>query len=425
MFAQDPPDIGTGQNDPGADDPGSGATLTCAGSLDTSFSIGSGVRTAQGYANEAELEHLLLEPNGNVLIYGSFWLAQGEARRGLARLRPNGTLDPDFAPELHGTVVRAVARQPNGCLIVAGDFTAVGRTWRPQIARLEPDGSLDWGFQPESDVDFGEIRALAVQSDGKIIVAGSGMATWQATNLVVLRLEPHGALDKDFVLTDGFAGQVRAVAAQPDGKILLGGSSSVFTQGLPTLLVRLNADGTPDTSFACPLQPNGGVSAFALQPDGRILVGGVLQPAPGEPGLGLVRLKPDGAFDPTFRSEVRLCSDCDVRTLVLDPQGRILIGGRFDRLNDTSQTLVARVNPDGTLDSTFQASMYKYPETGEGEFVSGMALQPDGRLLIAGFLTRINGHEVRSAARLFTTCCDCPSLISLTAPSYWVDERRA
>ena len=98
MFAQDPPDIVTRQNDPGGDDPGSGATLTCAGSLDTSFSIGNGVRTAQGYANEAELEHLLPEPNGSLLIYGSFWLVQGEARRGLARLRPNGALDPDFAP---------------------------------------------------------------------------------------------------------------------------------------------------------------------------------------------------------------------------------------------------------------------------------------------------------------------------------------
>jgi uncharacterized delta-60 repeat protein len=422
IFAQNPPGIVPGQYDPGAEDPGSGATLTCAGSLDTSFSIGDGVRTAQGYANEAELEHLLPEPNGSLLIYGSFWLVQGEARRGLARLRPNGGLDPDFEPELHGTVVRAVARQPNGCLIVAGDFTAVGRTWRPRIARLEADGSLDWGFQPESDVDFGEIRALALQPDGKIIVAGSGMATWQATNLIVLRLEPRGTLDKDFVLTTGFVGQVRAIAVQPDGKILLGGSSRGFIPGSPLLLVRLNADGTPDRSFAWPLQPNDGVSALALQPDGRILVGGVLQPAPGEPGLGLVRLNPDGALDPTFNSEVRLCGDCDVRTLALDPQGRILIGGRFDRLNDTYQTLVARVNPDGTLDSTFQASMYKYPETGEGEFVSSMALQPDGRLLIAGFLTLINGHEVRSAARLFTTRCDCPSLISLTASGYWVDE---
>jgi len=400
----------------------SGATLTCAGSLDTSFNVGSGVRTAQGYANEAELEHLLLEPNGNLLLYGSFWLVQGEARRGLARLRPDGALDPDFAPELHGTVVRAVVRQPDGRLLVAGDFTAVGRAWRPHIARLEADGSLDWGFQPESDVDFGETRALAVQPDGKSIVAGSGMATWQATNLIVLRLEPHGTLDRNFVVTAEFAGQVRAVALQPDGKILLGGSSSGFSPGSPLLLVRLNADGTPDSSFACPLQPDGGVSALALQPDGRILVGGVLQPVPGEPGLGLVRLNCDGALDATFRSEVRLCGDCDVRTLALDPQGRILVGGRFDRLNDACQTLVARVNPDGTLDATFQASMYKYPETGEGEFVSSMALQPDSRLLIAGFLTLINGHAVRGAARLFTTCCDCPSLISLTASGYWVDE---
>jgi len=210
-----------------------GAALTCAGSLDTSFSIGSGVRTAQGYANEAELEHLLPEPNGNLLIYGSFWLVQGEARRGLARLRPNGALDPDFAPELHGTVVRAVARQPDGCLIIAGDFTAVGRTWRPQIARLEPDGSLDWGFQPESDVDFGETRALAVQPDGKIIVAGSGMATWQTTNLVALRLEPCGTLDKEFVVTNGFAGQVCAIAVQPDGKILLGAASAASSRVHP------------------------------------------------------------------------------------------------------------------------------------------------------------------------------------------------
>jgi hypothetical protein len=72
------------------------------------------------------LDHLWIEPNGDVLIYGGFWLVQGEARRGLARLRPDGTVAPDFAPELHGTAVRAAVVQPDGKLIVAGDFTAVG-----------------------------------------------------------------------------------------------------------------------------------------------------------------------------------------------------------------------------------------------------------------------------------------------------------
>lgn len=398
------------------------ATFTCAGSLDTRFDAGSGVQTALGYAYENELEHLLLEPGGDVLIYGSFWTVQGQARRGLARLRPNGILDADFAPELHGTVVRAVVRQPDGHLLVGGDFTAVETYWRPNIARLEADGSVDWGFCPESHVDFGEIRVFALQPDGKIIVAGSGMSTEQGTNLVVLRLHGNGTLDGTFVATNVFAGQVRAVVRQADGKILMGGILSGMVQGSHPALVRLNADGTSDSSFTAALEPNGAIRALALQPDGRILVGGVLQPAMGSPGLGLVRLQADGALDPTFNSDVRLCSDCDVRALALDAEGRILIGGRFDRLNGEVQTLVARVNPDGSLDDTFQASIYKYPETGEGEFVSSMALQPDGRLLVAGYLTLINGHEVNSVARLFTTCCDCPSIVALTAPRYWVDE---
>lgn len=395
---------------------------TCAGSLDPSFSAGTGVRTAKPSGYATELESLLVEPNGDVLIYGSFWLVQGQPRRGLARLRPDGSLDPAFAPELHGTVVRAVARRPDGHLLVGGDFTAVGNQGHRHLVVLHPNGSPDWSFSPESGIEIGEVHALALDPEGRVLVAGTGMATWESKDLVLLRLTATGNLDRSFNVTNGLSGVVRAVALQPAGQILLAGTTSELLSGARLLLARIEPDGTPDASFVAALDPLGSATSVACDAERRILVGGVLRTASGTQALGLVRLATNGALDPAFDSEVRLGGDCDVRAFAVQPDGCILVGGRFDQLNQTAQTLVARVNPDGSLDPSFTPSLYKYPETGEGEFVSGLALQPDGRVLVTGYLTLANGRTINSVARLHTDCCDCAALVALTAPAFWAEE---
>lgn len=397
---------------------------TCAGSLDTSFNARTGVLTEQPLAQETELDHLLLEPNGDVLIYGGFRLVQGQARRGLARLRPNGSLDPGFAPELHGTMVHAVVRQTDGKLIVAGNFTAVGTRLRTHLARLEPDGSLDESFYPESAVAHGEIHSLALQPDGSILAGGEGLTAGERTDLALVRLTAAGSVDASFTWSPSRQTIVTRIALQRDGKVLVAGLDRADGGWWKPFLIRLTDSSSLDPAFVPLALESGRIASIMIETDGRILVGGVLNIPGQRAGLGLLRLEPDGRIDAGFVSEVWLYDavNCDVRAMAVQEDGCILVGGRFDLLNGKPHTLAARVTPDGSLDESFQASIYKYPETGEGEFVSSMAMQPDGRLLIAGYLTLINGHSVNSIARLHTDCCDCPGVISLIAARYYADE---
>ncbi len=242
----------------------------------------------------------------------------------VARLKPDSTLDNSFSPggldgdgvlrfNISGNdSVNAIAIQPGGKIILAGvssnDFA---------VARLNPDGTLDNSFSPgELDGD-GVLRfnisgtdsanAVAIQPDGKIILAGGS-----SNDFAVARLKPDGTLDSSFspggldgdgVLRFNISGNdsVNAIAIQPDGKIILAGvSSDDFA------VARLKPDGTLDSSFSpggldgdgvlrFNISGNDSVNAIAIQPDGKIILAGV-----SSDDFAVARLKPDGALDSSF-----------------------------------------------------------------------------------------------------------------------------
>lgn len=186
-------------------------------------------------------------------------------------------------------------------------------------------------------------------------------------------------------------GLVKAVAVQPDGKVLIGGDFSQVNGVTRRRLARLNADGSLDTAFTTDI-PNPivthDVSQIALLPDGRIIVaggfaqiGGVTQPL-------LACLLPDGAVDTTFTPSV---PDL-VQAIFVQPDGRIVIGGRFLTINGVTRSRVARLNPDGTLDGAFAPAV-----TG---FVFAIAQEADGSLLLGGSISAVNGVARSGLARV-------------------------
>ena len=143
----------------------------------------------------------------------------------------------------------------------------------------------------------------------------------------------------------GLSGNVFAVARQPDGKLVVAGANAY--------LVRLNADGSTDTSFQVSIDFV--VAAIALQPDGKILMAGNFRTVNGVPRVGVVRLNPDGSTDTSFEN-----TDPDIgpnaNVVVPQPDGKVLIGG-FVTTRHPNFTGVARLNADGSVDTDFHAAI--------------------------------------------------------------------
>ena len=217
---------------------------------------------------------VVVQPDGKILIGGGFSTLSpngGAAvtRNRIARLNPDGTLDTAFDPNANGDV-NAIAVQADGKILVGGFFTSIGGQTRNRIARLNPDGTLDTAFDPNAD---NAVRSIAVQADGKILAGGQFTSIGGETRNRIARLDPTTGLADSF--NPNANNTVFAIAVQADGKILAGGffngANSIGGQAR-NRIARLDAT----TGLADSFDPNanGGVFAIAVQADGKILAGG-------------------------------------------------------------------------------------------------------------------------------------------------------
>src|SRR5712691_11894734 len=304
-----------------------------------------GIRRVQGWMTLALLVPIVL------------WAEEGRAQSAVDGFDPGADRN-----------VKALAVQPDGKIIVGGTFSTLGgggtgTTTRKRIGRLNPDGTLDLSFNPgANDV----VDALAVQADGKIVVGGffttfGGGGSGTSVRNHIARVNPDGTLDTSF--DPGANAEITCLAIQADGKILVGGSFTTLGGGGTGMVVRnriarRNPDGTLDTSF----DPgaNDRISTIALQPDGKILVGGNFTTLGGG-GTGTIarscigRLNPDGtidtSFDPGATGRGTHPEDSTVFTIVVQTDGKIVIGGELTAAGGGTGTAfarsqIARINPD-------------------------------------------------------------------------------
>lgn len=175
--------------------------------------------------------------------------------------------------------VLATVIQPDGKIVIGGRFSSVNGIARNNIARLNGDGTLDRTFaeQPAQGVN-GQVSALAIQPEGGILVGGTFTQADQVETLNLARYNAEGSIDQSFGGADGTQsganGSVYALAVQPDGKIVVGGNfNTIFGQPRRSI-ARLNADGTPDAPVTAHDAPSGTVRAVASGSDGSLVVGG-------------------------------------------------------------------------------------------------------------------------------------------------------
>ncbi len=360
------------------------------GALDTSFDPGTGAN--------GSVYTTALQPDGKIIIGGFFSSYNGTPRSGIARLNVDGSLDASFDPGTgadNDVAVVTTALQPDGKVIIGGYFTTFNGAARNHIARLNADGSLDSSFDPGAGADS-PVVITALQPDGKIIIGGQ-FISYNGTDVWFLaRLNADGGLDATFDtgygVGSGALDPVLAIAVQPDGKIIVGGDFTAYYDLAPrNNIVRVNTDGSVDTSFDPGAGTDGPVASAALQPDGEILIGGQFGHYNGTLRHNIARILADGSLDASF--DPGNGANDDVLSSALQPDGKIIIGGAFMYYNATRHR-IARIDADGSLDASFD------PGTGADNVVYTTTLQPDGRIIIGGWFTTYNGTTRNHIARV-------------------------
>jgi uncharacterized delta-60 repeat protein len=360
------------------------ARINADGTLDISFNPSTGANSTVWTTT--------LQSDGKIIIGGAFTTYNGTARTRIARLNADGTLDGTFTPGTGANaIVYTTALQSDGKIIIGGDFTSYNGTGRNRIARLNADGTLDGTFNPGTGAD-NFVRTTALQPDGKIIIGGD-FTTYNGTaRNYIARLNADGTLDGTFNPGTGANGTGWTTALQSDGKIIIGGDFISYNGTARTRIARLNADGTLDGSFKPGTGANNWVQTTALQSDGKIIIGGDFTSYNGTGISRIARLNADGSLDGTFIPGTG--ANNIVWTTALQPDGKIIIGGNFTTYNGTARSRIARLNADGSLDGTFT------PGTGANNWVRTTALQPDGKIIIGGNFTTYNGTAINYIARL-------------------------
>ena len=304
-----------------------------------------------------------------------------------------GRIDTSFVPA-PGTndAVNVVIPQPDGKVIVAGRFTQANNVGRNRIARFNFNGSLDTSFDPGTGADA-EITAAVLQPDGRIVVAGRFTSFNNFMHNRVCRLNANGSVDQGFGLGAGINNSALAIALQSDGRILVGGQFTQVDLTQRFNLARLNTNGSVDLTFDPVNGPNGDVNAIVIQPNGAIIIGGTFIGYNGFPRGGIARVLADGTLDSSFDSGVG--TGGNVFALALQHNGQIVLGGRFVQYAGINRTFIARVLSNGSLDLGFNPV--------PNDWVQSLAVEPDDRILVGGFFTAINTVGRSRIARLNTT----------------------
>jgi uncharacterized delta-60 repeat protein len=363
------------------------------GALDTSLNPALGADGAVYAVAE--------QADGKIVIGGSFSNYNGAPANRIARLNPDGSLDSTFNPggsgiSTSGNSLRTIVIQSDGKILIGGFFKTYNGVACNSIVRLNANGSLDPTFDPGTGpAPDSFIVKLGLQQDNKIVIAG-GFTSFNGTSRNhIARLNSDGSLDGGFDPGTGSNGSLNTLALQADGSILIGGFFTNYNGTAVNHIARILPNGTLDTSFNSGTILTAGVLAIAPQADGKIIVGGSFNTGQGSVRNYVVRLTASGSVDTTFDSGTS--ANADVQDIGIQADGKIIIGGTFTSYNGTFRNRIARLNPDGALDLSFNPGV---GATGGAAQVLAILLQGDGHIIIAGSFTTYNNTSRMRLARL-------------------------
>ena len=370
--------------------------------LDSSFNVGTG-------ANDA-VNALVLQADQRILVGGEFTTIGGCSNSFLARLNADGSVDTAFDPagQIDG-FVQCLLQQPDRKVIVGGAFGRLLGQTRSALARLLADGSVDATFDASAVLNTNtQVFALALQDDGRLLVGYRGVDDGVSQ---IVRINTNGTPDPSFVCTNRFDGYVLTFLPQPDGSVLFGGAIYSVDGLARHTLFRLKAGGQLDDTFDPGLERS---SVFNLvrQPNAQILVGGLLKRTGASNSFPLLRLNADLQWDESFQTDAFVgtqggIGDPFISALLLQPDGKIVAGGFFFEVGGYWRRQIVRLSAEGRVDGCFDPGLGlgAYSQFGS---VRALVLQPDGRVLVGGWFLGVDTayNQLHLARLLPQSDCD-------------------
>lgn len=335
------------------------------------------------------LTSLTLQADGKVILVGPFLDVGGTPRTRVARVNPDGTLDTTFADPNVDSEVKTAAVQADGRILIGGGFGTVGGMPRHSLARLNNDGSLDTSFA-DADLD-GAVWSIAVQPDGKILAGGDFEHVGTTARKDLARFTAQGGFDASFTDPQFCCLPVRAVALQSDGHVLVGGFFSHVGAASHFYFARFSGSGVFDPTFPA-IDRDVQAGSIVVAPDGSIYVG----------DLGndiILKLTASGAMANGFNSAA---ADGTIDSMALQPNGKVVIGGIFQNVGGQLRHALARLNADGSLDTTFADLHFSLDATHPNGYVGGIAAQSDGKIVAIGNFSLVNALPRQFIARVVT-----------------------
>ncbi len=368
------------------------ARINADATLDSTFNPGSG--------SNAAINGLTLQSDGKIIIGGAFVSYQGIARNYVARINGDGSLEAFNSGSGISGQVNAVAIQPDGKIVIGGSFATVNGVARNNIARLNADGTLDTGFNPGTNAAVYAIL-LPTFYNGAIFIGGSFTSVNGITRNRIALLNTDGTLNTTFAPASGANGAVKAIAQHSTG-ILIGGEFTTINGTTRKYLARMLGSGYLDNAFA-PNITGTSVNAIATNysydrypftdPNAPIYIGGVFTKVNSVSRVNIASVEPDGMLDIMFDPGTGASTGGGVNALAIDSEGRILLAGAFTKYNGIARAHIARASTSGALDLPFSRGV-------DGGNINALALQPDGKIVIAGDFTNQFAMFANSIATL-------------------------
>lgn len=346
--------------------------------------------------------------DGKIIIGGNIGAGIGgvSSIRHIARLNADGSVDTSLLTGLgFNAPVTDMLLQPDGKLVVAGEFTSYDGTACNRLIRLNPNGTADTAFVSAYGTGpNAAVNSLALETSGKLLVAGDFTSFAGQSAKQIVRLLATGARDASSPVTVDASlsvSWIAAVVALPDGKILIGGGLSTFqyvtppADGFRAGLARLQANGSRDATFEVGAGAHfsnsrytvGDVSTLTMQPDGKVLVGGFFERWNGAVAERMVRLNTNGSVDGSFAAPV---FDSTPQIMLHQPSGAVVVGGFF---SSPAQALT-RLTSTGAVDTTWN------PGGTPLGAIYALAQDATGSLFVGGNFFNYAGSSSRPVVRV-------------------------
>jgi uncharacterized delta-60 repeat protein len=359
--------------------------LNSNGVIDLSFNIGTGFN---GYINCVKIQ-----TDGKILVGGNFSLYNGISKNNIIRLNNNGSIDTAFniGNGFNG-IVNSITILDSGKIVVGGNFTSYNFIASNRLIRLNPNGNIDSSFILGTGYNQ-EVTSIAVQNNGKIIVGGNFTAFNGFSANRIICLNVNGSVDSLFVTGTGFNSTVKSLDIFADGKIIIGGNFTSYDGQNRNKIVKIDSSGQVDLLFDVGSGFNNTVYHTNILDNGSIIISGWFTSYNETERKYIIKLTLSGSIDNSF-NEGSGFNNSFIDDLKIQNDGKILVGGLFTKFNGSNQKYLARLNTDGSLDSTFNIG------TGFNYLISTFDIQSDGKIIVGGGFTSYNGFTQNRITRL-------------------------